>query len=158
MASTILLKRSSTASSVPAVGSLQAGELAVNLADQKLYSKTAGGAVVQVGFGNLTSSMVTTALGFTPANAGANTNITAIDQDVTITATGTIAAESVGFRGLPANNQSAAYTLVLADAGKHVSITSGGVTIPSNASAAFPIPREEASPRARAPQARSYFA
>ncbi len=69
MASTILLKRSSTASSVPAAGSLQAGELAVNLADQKLYSKTAGGTVVQVGFGNLTSVMVTTALGFTPYNS-----------------------------------------------------------------------------------------
>lgn len=69
MPSTILLKRSSTASSVPAAGSLQAGELAVNLADQKLYSKTAGGTVVQVGFGNLTTAMVTTALGFTPYNS-----------------------------------------------------------------------------------------
>ena len=69
MPSTILLKRSSTASSVPAAGSLQAGELAVNLADQKLYSKTAGGTVVQVGFGNLTSAMVTTALGFAPYNS-----------------------------------------------------------------------------------------
>ena len=69
MPSTILLKRSSTASSVPAAASLQAGELAVNLVDQKLYSKTAGGAVVQVGFGNLTSAMVTSALGFTPYNA-----------------------------------------------------------------------------------------
>lgn len=47
---------------------LQAGELAVNLADQKLYSKM-GGTVVQVGFGNLTSAMVTTALGFTPYNS-----------------------------------------------------------------------------------------
>lgn len=69
MPSTILLKRSSTASSVPAAASLQAGELAVNLADQKLYSKTAGGTVIQVGFGNLTSAMVTTALGFTPYNS-----------------------------------------------------------------------------------------
>jgi hypothetical protein len=69
MANTILLKRSSTASSVPAAGSLQAGELAVNLADQKLYSKTSGGSVVQVGFGNLTPSMLTTALGFTPYNS-----------------------------------------------------------------------------------------
>lgn len=69
MASRILLKRSSTASSVPAAASLQAGELAVNLADQKLYSKTAGGTVVQVGFGNLSSAMVTTALGFTPYNS-----------------------------------------------------------------------------------------
>ena len=69
MPSTILLKRSSTASSVPAAATLQAGELAVNLVDQKLYSKTAGGTVVQVGFGNLTSAMVTTALGFTPYNS-----------------------------------------------------------------------------------------
>lgn len=69
MPNTILLKRSSTASSVPAAASLQAGELAVNLADQKLYSKTAGGSVVQVGFGNLTSAMVTSALGFTPYNS-----------------------------------------------------------------------------------------
>ena len=69
MPSTVLLKRSSTASSVPAAGSLQTGELAINLADQKLYSKTAGGTVVQVGFGNLTSAMVTTALGFTPYNS-----------------------------------------------------------------------------------------
>ena len=69
MPSTILPKRSSTASSVPAAASLQAGELAVNLADQKLYSKTAAGTVVQVGFGNLTSGMVTTALGFTPYNS-----------------------------------------------------------------------------------------
>jgi len=69
MVSTILLKRSSTASSIPAAGALQTGELAVNLADQKLYSKTAGGAVVQVGFGNMTSALVTTALGYTPYNA-----------------------------------------------------------------------------------------
>ena len=69
MASRILLKRSSTASSIPAAGALQTGELAVNLTDQKLYSKTAGGAVVQVGFGNITSSLITAALGFTPYNA-----------------------------------------------------------------------------------------
>lgn len=86
MPSTILLKRSSTASSVPAAASLQSGELAVNLADQKLYSKTAGGTVVQVGFGNLTSAMVTTALGFTPYNS---TNPSGY-----ITATGSITGSS----------------------------------------------------------------
>ncbi len=45
-------------SSELAAGSRQAGELAVTLADQKLYSKTAGGSVVQVVFGNLTTAMV----------------------------------------------------------------------------------------------------
>lgn len=73
------------------------------------------------------------------AASGANTDITALDQDVAITATGTIAADSIGFRGLPINSKTAAYELVLADAGKHVSITTGGVTIPANASVAFPV-------------------
>ena len=91
MASTILLKRSSTASSIPTAGSLQAGELAVNLADQKLYSKTAGGTVVQVGFGNLTPAMVTTALGFTPYNS---TNPSGY-----ITASGSITGSSASCTG-----------------------------------------------------------
>jgi hypothetical protein len=33
---------------------------------------------------------------------------------------------------IPANTQTTAYTLVASDAGKHVNITSGGVTIPAN--------------------------
>ena len=73
------------------------------------------------------------------ASSGANTDITALDQDVTITATGTIAANSLGYRGLPQNSQTASYTLALADAGKHISITTGGVVIPANSSIAFPV-------------------
>jgi hypothetical protein len=73
------------------------------------------------------------------AASGANTDITALDQDVTITATGTIAADSIGFRGLPQNSQTGAYTLALSDAGKHISITTGGVVIPANGSVAFPV-------------------
>jgi hypothetical protein len=73
------------------------------------------------------------------AASGANTDITALDQDVTITATGTIAADSIGFRGLPQNAQTGAYTLALSDAGKHISITTGGVVIPANGSVAFPV-------------------
>jgi hypothetical protein len=72
------------------------------------------------------------------AASGANTDITALDQDVTITATGTIAADTIGYRGLPQNSQTASYTLALADAGKHISITTGGVVIPANGSVAFP--------------------
>ena len=73
------------------------------------------------------------------AASGANTDITALDQDVTVTATGTIAAESIGYRGLPQNSQTSSYTLVLADAGKHISITTGGVVIPANSGTAFPV-------------------
>lgn len=89
------------------------------------------------GTGGTTASAARTALG--AAASGANTDITALDQDVTVTATGTIAANSIGYRGLPQNSQTGAYALVLADAGKHISITTGGITIPANASVAFPV-------------------
>lgn len=51
---------------------------------------------------------------------------------------------SVGFRHIPQNSQSAAYTLVLADAGDHIlhpsaDTTARTWTIPANSSVAFPI-------------------
>ena len=51
MANKIILKKSSVAAKVPLAGGLEVGEIAVNLADQKLYSKNAGGTVVLVGQG-----------------------------------------------------------------------------------------------------------
>ena len=49
MPSTIITKNSSTASSVPSAGSLTQGELAVNVADKRLYTKDSGGTVVELG-------------------------------------------------------------------------------------------------------------
>lgn len=51
---------------------------------------------------------------------------------------------SVGFRGIPINSQSAAYTAVLADAGKCIyhpsaDTTARTFTIPANASVAYPV-------------------
>lgn len=51
---------------------------------------------------------------------------------------------TAGWRGVPQNSRSAAYTLVLADAGKHIyhpsaDTTARTFTIPANASVAFPI-------------------
>ena len=75
----------------------------------------------------------------TKAASGANADITSLLQSPAIAATGTIAADSIGFRGLPQNAQTASYTLALADAGKHISNTTGGFVIPANASVAFPV-------------------
>lgn len=52
--------------------------------------------------------------------------------------------DSVGFRNIPQNSQSAAYTCVLADAGKHIFHPSSDAnartfTIPANSSVAYPI-------------------
>ena len=60
-----------------------------------------------------------------------------------VTATfGSITDESgnaYGYKDLPQNAQTSGYTLILSDAGKHISITTGGIGIPANASVAFPI-------------------
>jgi len=52
--------------------------------------------------------------------------------------------DAVGFKNIPQNSKSADYTLVLADAGKHIFHPSGDgtartYTIPANASVAYPI-------------------
>ena len=49
MASTILLKKSSTSGSAPSTSDLQAGEIAINLADRKIYVEDGSGAIVTMG-------------------------------------------------------------------------------------------------------------
>jgi hypothetical protein len=73
------------------------------------------------------------------AVTGINVTSSNLAASNAITDTGTIAAASPGLRGLPQNSQTGAYTLALTDAGKHISITTGGVVIPANGSVAFPI-------------------
>jgi len=59
-----------------------------------------------------------------------------------ITAAGVIrdaASLELGYKDIPQNARTAAYTLALADRGKHITITAGGIVIPDNASVAFPV-------------------
>jgi len=84
MSSTILIRRSSTAGSVPTTAQLSAGELAINLADKKIYTNT-GSSIIELG--TIASTMdVEGALGvdgdfdvntnkFTVASATGNTSI-----------------------------------------------------------------------------------
>lgn len=77
----------------------------------------------------------------TLTGAEALTNKTISGADNTLTADGT---NAVGFRHIPQNSQSAAYTAVLADAGKHVlhpsaDTTARVFTIPANAAVAYPV-------------------
>ena len=91
------------------------------------------------GTASSTAGAALTALG--AAASGVNTDITALDQDVAVTATGTIAATSIGYRGLPQVTTAIPYTLGLSDAGKHISTSQApfSVIIPLNATAAFPL-------------------
>ena len=62
MTTVIKPKRSETALSVPAAGSLAVGELAMNVTDGKFYTKTSGNVVKEVGgAGAVTLNSVTTA-------------------------------------------------------------------------------------------------
>jgi hypothetical protein len=94
-------------------------------------------AVANGGTGATTAAAARTNL--SAAAAGANTDITSLEQDVAIVATGTVGTDSIGYRGAPQNAQTAAYQLALADNGKHISITTGDITIPNNTNAGFPI-------------------
>ena len=62
MATVIKPKRTETALAIPSSGSLEAGELAMNITDGKFYTKTTGGTVKEIGgAGAVTLNSVTTA-------------------------------------------------------------------------------------------------
>lgn len=90
-------------------------------------------AVANGGTGATSASVARSNLG--AAASGANTDITSLNQSVSIAASGTIAADSLGYRGLP---QSSNTTLALSDAGKHI-YTASNITIPANGTTAFPV-------------------
>ena len=61
MSTVIKLKRSETPSQIPSAGSLEPGELAMNVTDGKFFTKTSGGSVVEIGgAGSVTLQDVTT--------------------------------------------------------------------------------------------------
>ena len=49
-----------------------------------------------------------------------------------VTTTGTVSDGKGNLRSIPQNVKTSAYTLIAADAGKHISITTGGVTVPAS--------------------------
>jgi hypothetical protein len=80
---------------------------------------------------------------FVQRKSGAFTNRTVAQVRTDLQGTGLVSGES-GFRAVPQNSQSAAYTLVAADSGKHIlhpsaDTTSRTFTIPANSSVAFPV-------------------
>lgn len=64
--------------------------------------------------------------------------LNSIAASSSVSDTGTISTSSPGFRGLPPLAKSSAYTLGLTDAGKLITITTGGIIVPANGSVAFP--------------------
>jgi len=85
MSTVIKPKRSETALAIPSAGSLQAGELAMNVTEGKFYTKTTGGVVKEMGgAGSVTLQDVTT-------NGATTTNDILLDQGANIIFEGNLA-------------------------------------------------------------------
>lgn len=122
------------------------------LADNQVLTPALANSVVTAD--KLSATAIGDKLGFTPANAVETTATMAGKQDALVSGTNikTVNGASllgsgdaeVGYRDIPQNSKSVAYTLVLSDAGKHIlhpaaDTTARTFTIPSNASVAYPI-------------------
>ena len=98
-------------------------------------------APITVAAGSVTAAMLASGvalgnLGFTPVNKAGDTATNLLLSN------STLAANSAGYIGAPLNEQDAAYTLALADAGKLVRANSGVAiawTIPPVGSVAWPV-------------------
>ena len=109
MATKIVTKNSSTASAVPTASDLVQGELAVNVADKRLFTEDNAGAIVELGTNPSTidinaGTIDGTAIGASSASTGAFTTLTAtgaftsvgIDDNATSTAITIDSSENVG--------------------------------------------------------------
>ena len=120
---TILIKRSNTASSVPAAGALtnssDGAELAVNTADKKLYVKNSGGTVVEV-----SGIKTDEANSFTAKQTfGTTTKIEEVLEKITVSATA--ATGTINFDAL---TQGALYYTSNASANWTVNVRGDGST------------------------------
>jgi len=98
------------------------------------------GSVTNAKLANMANSTIK---GRTTAGTGSPEDMTAAQTAAIVQGDG-LTADLCGFRGIPQNSQSAAYTLVAADAGKHIYHPSTDAnartfTIPANSSVAFPV-------------------
>lgn len=115
------------------------------LANRLIVVEAASGTVADDSITNAKLAEVATATikGRTTAGTGNPEDLTAAQAAAIIQGDG-LTATLAGFRGIPQNSNSADYTLVAGDAGKHILHPSGDAnartfTIPANASVAFPV-------------------
>jgi hypothetical protein len=107
-------------------------------------AKIVKGTEIDTEFNNIATAIATkqdSSTAATLTDTQTLTNKTISGSDNTLTVDGT---NAVGFRTIPQNSQSTAYTAVLSDSGKHIlhpsaDTTARTFTIPANSSVAYPI-------------------
>ena len=106
-----------------------AGDLWWNSSDGQLYTYYNDGSSSQW----VVANAFTGGSAYLPLTGGTLTGALTGTTFIGTTFTGTTFTDSKGeLRGVPQNAQSGAYVLVASDHGKHISITSGGVTVPAS--------------------------
>lgn len=143
MATTVQHKRSETTGSQPAAGDILVGELAVNLADGKLFSKKTDGTIVTLA-GNLTATTyyIPTSLGYitetpdfgtdfglvTESVSNGNTQETNTTSDVTFDSVTTTTDVTVGGELSVTGTAWTSYTPTWTSSGTSPSLGNGSIT------------------------------
>lgn len=132
MANKIILKKTSTALKVPLPADLEIGEIAVNLADQKLYSKNAGGTVVVVGQG-VGGSGTVTSVGGTGTVAGLTlTGTVTSSGNLTLGGNLSITADMI-YQSFTATASQTTFTPTLAYTASKIQVFANGVMMVNGA-------------------------
>jgi hypothetical protein len=124
---------STTVNAFGAATTLAVGNTATAAQTVNMFTASTGASTYNFATGaTLTATTKTINIG-TNGVAGSTTNINigSSTGGGTTTFNGAVSDAKGGLRAMPQNAQSSAYVLAIADAGKHVSITTGGVTVPS---------------------------
>lgn len=123
---------SSAAIAFSKLAALNSGSLLVGNASNVATAVTMSGdvTITNTGVAAISTGVIVDA-DVNAAAAIAGTKIAPNFGSQNVTTTGTSSDGKGDLRSIPQNAQTGAYTLVAADAGKHISITTGGVTIPS---------------------------
>jgi hypothetical protein len=107
---------------------------AVSVLSSSAASETTRLTAVSTSLGNVSTSLGNVSTSLAATSSAVVSLSTSLATQSTTTSSAVLA-----LNGVPQNVQASGYTLVLGDAGKHVAIASGTLTIPANGSVAFPI-------------------
>jgi hypothetical protein len=115
---------------VTGITTLSSGALIIGDTTESI-SKDTGCLILQGGIGVEKNANIGGGLNVNNLTA-TNGNFTGIVTTGNLTATGIVSDSYGNLRDIPQNSQSSTYSLQITDAGKHISITTGGVTVPSS--------------------------